>query len=139
MTSPVPYASTAQFISVTVSGGAGVHWNGMLGAFPLKTCVRSRIEQRYGKGLQFQDMTIQVYPRDIRGTGAAFRPFRERSARLRDRRQFACHIRAGGNPFEGARATKIPHSAVPAILLWSTIDKATAELGYKSFPLPAAK
>jgi gluconate 2-dehydrogenase alpha chain len=50
----------------------------------------------------------------------------------------AVHIRAGGNPFEGARGDEYPTPPLPAIHFAQLFEKATAELGYKSFPLPAA-
>jgi gluconate 2-dehydrogenase alpha chain len=47
-------------------------------------------------------------------------------------------IKPGGNPFEGPRSDEYPTPPLPPIFAAQIFEKAAAELGYKSFPVPAA-
>jgi gluconate 2-dehydrogenase alpha chain len=54
------------------------------------------------------------------------------------RETFADKSGPAGNPFEGPRSDEFPTPPLPPIYVAQLFEKATAELGYKSFPLPSA-
>jgi gluconate 2-dehydrogenase alpha chain len=59
----VPYRRYGSFVLGNGVGGAGVHWNGQLWrASPEDLRLRSRLEERYGKDIIPEEMTIQDYP-----------------------------------------------------------------------------
>jgi gluconate 2-dehydrogenase alpha chain len=135
----VPYRKYGSFILGNGVGGAGVHWNGMVWRVsPEDLRFRSRIEQRYGKAFIPKDMTIQDYPVTFAELEPHFDHFEKVCGVSGIAGNLRGHIRAGGNPFEGARGDEYPTPPLPAIYFGQLFDKATAELGYKSFPLPAA-
>ena len=48
-------------------------------------------------------------------------------------------IQPGGNPFEGPRSREYPNPPLTRSYGESLFDKATQELGYHPFPMPAAQ
>src|ERR1700733_4184799 len=47
-------------------------------------------------------------------------------------------VQPHGNPFEGPRSDEFPTPPLPAIYAAQLFEKASAQLGYRSFPIPAA-
>jgi len=134
-----PYRKYGSFVLGNGVGGAGVHWNGQLWrASPEDLRLRSRVEERYGKKFIPEDMTIQDYPVTFEELEPHFDHFEKVCGVSGVAGNLRGEPRPGGNPFEGARSEEFPTPPLPPIYAAKLFEKATAELGYKSFPLPAA-
>jgi gluconate 2-dehydrogenase alpha chain len=134
-----PYRRYGSFVLGTGVGGAGVHWNGQLWrASPEDLRLRSHVEQRYGKKFIPEDMTIQDYPVTFEELEPHFDHFEKVCGATGTAGNLRGTIKAGGNPFEGARSDEFPSPPLPPVYGSQLFAKAAAELGYKPFPLPAA-
>jgi len=121
-------------------GGAGFHWAGWTWRLtPWDFAPRSRSVERYGPGSIPEDSTIQDWPM----TYDEMEPFY-------DQFEYTCgisgkagnlkgEIRAGGNPFEGPRSREYPNPPLKRTRTGELYEKATKELGYHPFPMPAAQ
>ena len=134
-----PYRKYGSFILGNGIGGAGTHWNGQLWrASPEDLRLRTHIEQRYGKKFIPADMTIQDYPVTFEELEPHFDHFEKVCGVSGIAGNLHGQIRPGGNPFEGSRSDEFPTPPLPPIHVARLFEKATAELGYKSFPVPSA-
>jgi gluconate 2-dehydrogenase alpha chain len=134
-----PYRKYGSFILGNGIGGAGTHWNGQLWrASPEDLRLRTHIEQRYGKKFIPADMTIQDYPVTFEELEPHFDHFEKVCGVSGIAGNLRGQIRPGGNPFEGSRSDEFPTPPLPPIHVARLFEKATAELGYKSFPVPSA-
>jgi gluconate 2-dehydrogenase alpha chain len=135
----VPYRRYGSFVLGNGVGGAGVHWNGQLWrASPEDLRLKSRLEERYGKDVIPEGMTIQDYPVSFEELEPHFDHFEKVCGVSGVAGNLRGEIKPGGNPFEGRRSDEFPTPPLPAIEAARRFEIATAELGYKSFPLPAA-
>ena len=135
----VPYRRYGSFVLGNGVGGAGVHWNGQLWrASPEDLRLRSRIEERYGKDVIPEEMTIQDYPVSFEELEPHFDHFEKVCGVSGVAGNLRGEIKPGGNPFEGKRSDEFPTPPLPAIEAARRFEIAVAELGYKSFPTPAA-
>jgi gluconate 2-dehydrogenase alpha chain len=135
----VPYRRYGSFVLGNGVGGAGVHWNGQLWrASPEDLCFRSRIEERYGKQFVPEDMTIQDYPLSWEELEPHFDHFEKVCGVAGTAGNLRGEIQTDGNPFEGPRSDEFPMKPLPPIAVAKLFEQATAELGYKSFPIPSA-
>jgi gluconate 2-dehydrogenase alpha chain len=134
-----PYRKYGSFILGNGVGGAGTHWNGQLWrASPEDLRLRTHIEQRYGKKFIPADMTIQDYPVSFEELEPHFDHFEKVCGVSGIAGNLRGQIKPGGNPFEGSRSDEFPTPPLPPIHVARLFEKATAELGYKSFPVPSA-
>jgi gluconate 2-dehydrogenase alpha chain len=134
-----PYRKYGSFILGNGVGGAGTHWNGQLWrASPEDLRLRTHIEQRYGKKFIPADMTIQDYPVSFEELEPHFDHFEKVCGVSGIAGNLHGQIKPGGNPFEGSRSDEFPTPPLPPIHVARLFEKATAELGYKSFPVPSA-
>ena len=135
----VPYRKYGSFVLGNGVGGAGVHWNGMLWrASPEDFRFRSHIEERYGKHFIPSEMTIQDYPVSFEELEPHFDHFEKVCGVSGTAGNLRGTIRPHGNPFEGPRSDDYPTPPLPAIYAAQLFEKASAQLGYRSFPVPAA-
>jgi gluconate 2-dehydrogenase alpha chain len=135
----VPYRRYGSFVLGNGVGGAGVHWNGQLWrASPEDLRLRSRLEERYGKDVIPEEMTIQDYPVSFEELEPHFDHFEKVCGVSGIAGNLRGEIKPGGNPFEGKRSDEFPTPPLPAIEVGRRFEIATAEVGYKSFPTPAA-
>ena len=135
----VPYRKYGSFVLGNGVGGAGVHWNGMhWRASPEDFRFRSRIEERYGKHFIPSEMTIQDYPVSFEELEPHFDHFEKVCGVSGTAGNLRGTIRPHGNPFEGPRSDEFPTPPLPAIYAAQLFEKASAQLGYRSFPVPAA-
>jgi gluconate 2-dehydrogenase alpha chain len=135
----VPYRKYGSFILGNGVGGAGVHWNGQLWrASPEDLRLRTHIEQRYGKRFIPADMTIQDYPVSFEELEPHFDHFEKVCGVSGIAGNLRGQIKPGGNPFEGPRSDEFPTPPMPPIQVARLFERAAAELGYKSFPVPSA-
>jgi gluconate 2-dehydrogenase alpha chain len=134
-----PYRKYGSFILGNGVGGAGTHWNGQLWrASPEDLRLRTHIERRYGKKFIPEDMTIQDYPVSFEELEPHFDHFEKVCGVSGIAGNLRGQIKPGGNPFEGSRSDEFPTPPLPPIHVARLFEKATAELGYKSFPVPSA-
>jgi gluconate 2-dehydrogenase alpha chain len=134
-----PYRQYGSFVLGTGVGGAGVHWNGQLWRVsPEDLRLRSHIEHRYGKKFIPEDMTIQDYPVTFEELEPHFDHFEKVCGATGTAGNLRGTIKAGGNPFEGARSDEFPSAPLPPVHGSQLFAKAANELGYKPFPLPSA-
>jgi gluconate 2-dehydrogenase alpha chain len=134
-----PYRKYGSFILGNGVGGAGAHWNGQLWrASPEDLRLRTHIERRYGKKFIPADMTIQDYPISFEELEPHFDHFEKVCGVSGIAGNLRGEIKAGGNPFEGPRSDEFPTPPLPPIHVAGLFERATAELGYKSFPVPSA-
>jgi gluconate 2-dehydrogenase alpha chain len=134
-----PYRKYGSFILGNGVGGAGTHWNGQLWrASPEDLRLRTHIEQRYGKKFIPADMTIQDYPVSFEELEPHFDHFEKVCGVSGIAGNLRGQIKPGGNPFEGSRSDEFPTPPLPPIHVARLFEKATAELGYRSFPVPSA-
>jgi gluconate 2-dehydrogenase alpha chain len=135
----VPYRKYGSFILGNGVGGAGAHWNGQLWrASPEDLRLRTHIEQRYGKKFIPADMTIQDYPVSFEELEPHFDHFEKVCGVSGIAGNLRGQIKSGGNPFEGPRSDEFPTPPMPPIHVARLFERAAAELGYKSFPVPSA-
>jgi gluconate 2-dehydrogenase alpha chain len=134
-----PYRKYGSFILGNGVGGAGTHWNGQLWrASPEDLRLRTHIEQRYGKKFIPADMTIQDYPVGFEELEPHFDHFEKVCGVSGIAGNLRGQIKPGGNPFEGPRSDEFPTPPLPPIHVARLFERATEELGYKSFPVPSA-
>src|SRR5580692_4789376 len=135
----VPYRRYGSFVLGNGVGGAGVHWNGQLWrASPEDLRLRSRLEERYGKGVIPEGMTIQDYPVSFEELEPHFDHFEKVCGVSGVAGNLRGSLRSVGNPFEGPRSDEFPTPPLPAIYAAQLFDKASKELGYRAFPVPSA-
>ena len=135
----VPYRRYGSFVLGNGVGGAGVHWNGQLWrASPEDLRLKSRLQERYGKDVIPEEMTIQDYPVSFEELEPHFDHFEKVCGVSGVAGNLRGEIKPGGNPFEGKRSDEFPTPPLPAIEAARRFEIAVAELGYKSFPTPAA-
>ena len=135
----VPYRRYGSFVLGNGVGGAGVHWNGQLWrASPEDLRLKSRLQERYGKDVIPEEMTIQDYPVSFEELEPHFDHFEKVCGVSGVAGNLRGEIKPGGNPFEGKRSDEFPTPPLPAIEAARRFEIAAAELGYKSFPTPAA-
>jgi gluconate 2-dehydrogenase alpha chain len=99
---------------------------------------RSHIEERYGKHFIPSEMTIQDYPVSFEELEPHFDHFEKVCGVSGTAGNLRGTIRPHGNPFEGPRSDDYPTPPLPAIYAAQLFEKASAQLGYRSFPVPAA-
>lgn len=120
-------------------GGAGTHWNGMTWRFlPTDFELRSHLTSRYGKNAIPADMTIQ----DWGVTYNDLEPHFDRFEKLCGVSGKAGNLNGqkidGGNIFEGPRSSEYPNRPLIQSQAGVIFEKATRDLGYHPFPLPAS-
>src|SRR6202521_2851561 len=134
-----PYRRYGSFVLGNGVGGAGVHWNGQLWrASPEDLNLRSHIEGRYRSEIIPEGMTIQDYPVSFEELEPHFDHFEKVCGVSGIAGNLRGQIKPGGNLFEGPRSDEFPTPPLPPIHVARLFEKATAELGYKSFPVPSA-
>ncbi|MBN3807841.1 GMC family oxidoreductase [Paraburkholderia sp. Ac-20347] len=119
-------------------GGAGTHWNGMTWRFlPTDFVTYTNTVQKYGKerfveGLQVQDWGV---------TYDELEPFYDKFERIAGTSGKAGNLQGqkveGGNVFEGPRNRDYPLPPLARTQAALLFDKATRDLGYHPFPVPA--
>lgn len=120
-------------------GGAGSHWNGTTWRWSeYDPILRTRYESRYGKSAIPKEMPLQ----DWGTTYAELEPYHHLFEKLFGLSGAAGNIagatQPGGNPFEAPRRDDYPQRPLEITEAGILFAKTTQELGYKSFPGPAA-
>src|SRR5580693_6449264 len=101
-------------------------------------CLRSHLEERYGRGVLPADMTIQDWPVSY----DEIEPYYDRFEKLCGTSGKAGNIRgekqAGGNPFEGWRSSEYPTPPLKQGLGATLFAEAARKTGHSPFPQPAS-
>ena len=135
----VPYRQMGSFKPGTGVGGAGSHWSGAhFRALPEDFTVRSSLEQRFGKKFIPANMTVQDFPVTYDELEPHFSHFEDVCGTSGRAGVINGQLQAGGNPFEGSRKKDYPLGPNPDYLGAQWFHKAAKEMGYHSFPIPAA-
>lgn len=134
-----PYRQIGSFKPGTGVGGAGIHWSGVHSrVMPEELRLRSRVIERYGASFIPDDLSLQDW-------GVAYDELEPHF----DRFEYVCGTSGqagniqgrkieGGNPFEAPRSREFPLPPLtnpPTSVLFA---KATRDLGYHPYSLPAA-
>lgn len=135
----VPYRQIGSFKPGVGVGGAGTHWSGChFRPLPEDLRLRGNIEQRYGKGVIPEHMTIQDFPVTYEDLESSLDMF-ERVCGTSGKAGVINGARlAGGNPFEGSRAREYPLPPNPNYLGADYFYKAAENSGYHAYPIPAS-
>jgi len=135
----VPYRQHGAFLLGNGVGGAGFHWNGMSWrAFTADLRLRSHYQERYGKAFISREMTIQDYPVTYEELEPYFAQWEDVAAVSGKAGNINHQILAGGNRWEAPRSAEYPLPPLQSIYGAQVFGKAANELGYLSFPVPAA-
>jgi gluconate 2-dehydrogenase alpha chain len=135
----LPIRQFAGFLPGNGVGGAGVHWNGQTWRFlPTDFQLRSHLEQRYGKDMLPQDMTIQDWP----VTYDELEPYYDRFEKLCGTSGKAGNLKGqiaqGGNPFEGWRSSEYPTPPMRPTYAQVLFADAARKTGHAPFPQPSS-
>ena len=135
----LPIRRVGAFAPASGVGGSGVTWAGQTWRFsPRDFAMRSRAEDRYGKGAVPDEMSVQDW-----GIGYGdLEPYYDRFERMAGIAGRAGNIggstQRGGNPFEGPRSRDYPVPPLKESRAGEIFRRAAGELGYSPFPGPAA-
>jgi gluconate 2-dehydrogenase alpha chain len=135
----LPMRRLGSFLPGEGVGGAGVHWNGVTWRWPDNEInIRTRYEERYGKGYIPADMPLQ----DWGLNGAELEPYYDKfeyTAGVSGKAgNIEGAIQPGGNPFEDPRRRDYPLPPLAFNYGSSLFAEAAVGLGYHPFPRPAA-
>jgi len=135
----LPIRHFASFLPGNGVGGAGVHWNGQTWRFlPSDFRLRSHLEERYGKAMLPEDMTIQDWPLSY----DELEPYYDRFEKICGTSGKAGNLRGvkqeGGNPFEGWRSSEYPTPPLKQTLGPALFAEAARKVGHSPFPQPAS-
>lgn len=135
----LPMRNFSSFLPGNGVGGAGVHWNGQTWRFlPTDFRLRSHLEERYGKAVLPNDMTIQDWPLSY----DELEPCYDRFEKLCGTSGKAGNIRGqkqtGGNPFEGWRSSEYPTPPLKQPYGPTLFAEAARITGHTPFPQPAS-
>lgn len=135
----VPYRQHGAFLLGNGVGGAGFHWNGMSWrAFTQDLRIRSHYQERYGEKFIAKEMTIQDYPVSYQELEPYFVQWEDVAAVSGEAGNINGQILTGGNRWEAPRSAGYPLPPLQSIYGAQVFSKAAAELGMKTFPVPAA-
>lgn len=135
----LPIRRWESFLPGTGLGGAAVHWNGQTYRFQdTDLRMRSRIDERYGKGFVSPDLLIQDW-----GVNAAeLEPYFDRFEYLLGTSGKAGNLGGrkveGGNPFEDPRSRDYPTPPMKEPYGSALFRQAASKLGYHPFPQPSS-
>jgi gluconate 2-dehydrogenase alpha chain len=135
----LPMRRLGAFLPGTGLGGAGIHWNGQTYRFlPSDFVLRSHYEQRYGKRVIEDDLTIQDWGVTYDELEPSYDKFEYVCGISGKAGNLQGTIQPGGNPFEGARRREYPTPPLQTGHAPSRFGEAAKSLGYHPFPQPAA-
>lgn len=135
----VPYRQYGSFLLGNGVGGAGLHWNGMFYRYlPDQLRLKSLYEERYGKDIIPDGMSIQDYPVTYKEIEPYFAMFEEVCGVSGQAGNFQGKALQGGNPFEGWRSTQFPNKPLINSYASDLFRQGAEKIGYNPYPAPAA-
>lgn len=121
-------------------GGAGFHWAGWTWRHtPWDFKMKSRTIERYGKDFLPEDATVQDWPQTYDEMEPYYDQFEYAIGLTGKAGNLRGEIQDGGNPFEGPRRREYPNPPLKQCYAGELFEKATKELGYHPFPMPAGQ
>ncbi len=135
----LPMRQWGSFVLGEGVGGSGLHWNGHTWRWlPWDHQALTHTLDRYGRAAIPDGMLLQDWPVSY----DELEPYYDRFERLCGTSGQAGNLNGtilpGGNPFEGRRRSHYPNPPLLKGQASLFFDKAAAELGLHSFPLPAS-
>src|SRR5580658_8224637 len=135
----LPYRQIGSFKPGTGVGGAGIHWSGVHSrVMPQELRLKSHITERYGKHFIPGDMTLQDWGISFEELEPHFDRFEAVCGTSGKAGNIQGRMLEGGNPFEAPRSREFPLPPLTDPPTSALFAKATRELGYHPYPLPAA-
>src|SRR5262245_32918689 len=105
----LPMRRLGSFLPGEVVGGSGVHWSGVTWRWTdMEFKIRSRYEERYGKGFIPADMTIKDWGISYAELEPYYDKFEYAAAVSGIAGNIKGEIKPGGNPFEAPRERDYP-------------------------------
>ena len=128
------------FLPGTGVGGAATHWNGQSFRWnDYNFALRTRLEQRYGRGAISDDMPLQDWGVAHDELEPSYDLFEKLFGVAGKAGNLRGVIQPGGNPFEAPRQNEFPQPPLEiteaGALFKQTVER---EFGYRPFPSPAA-
>jgi gluconate 2-dehydrogenase alpha chain len=128
------------FLPGTGVGGAATHWNGQSFRWnDYNFALRTRLEQRYGRGAISDDMPLQDWGVGHDELEPSYDLFEKLFGVAGKAGNLRGVIQPGGNPFEAPRQNEFPQPPLEiteaGALFKQTVER---EFGYRPFPSPAA-
>ncbi len=121
-------------------GGAGLHWAGWTWRHtPWDFKMKSQTIARYGAKAIPENATIQDWPMTYEELEPYYDKFEYTCGLSGKAGNIKGQTQPGGNPFEGPRSRDYPNPPLKRSYGESLFEKATKELGYHPFPMPAAQ
>lgn len=135
----LPYRRLGSYLIGTGVGGASTHWNGHTWRWTDDDFkIRSRYEEKYGRGYIPADMTIH----DWGVTYAELEKYYDKFEKIAGISGQAGNVKgrkvAGGNPFEAPRSDNYPLPPIDNGYAGEVFGAAAQRLGYHPFPRPTA-
>jgi gluconate 2-dehydrogenase alpha chain len=135
----LPIRRIGAFLPGEGVGGSGIHWGALHWRFlPSDFRIRSALTERYGANALPDGMTIQDWPVSY----DEMEPFYDQFDKICGASGTAGNLRgnkvAGGNVFEGPRASEYPNAAIKSSNAGLMFGEASKSLGYHPFPAPVA-
>lgn len=135
----LPMRRLGSFLPGTGLGGAGIHWNGQLWRpLPSDLNMRSHYEERYGKGIFSDDLTVQDWGVTYDELEPHFNFFERICGTAGASGNLNGEIVPGGNPFEGQRSADFPNPPMVQPVAPRLFAKSAENMGYSPFPFPSA-
>ena len=135
----LPYRHLGSFLPGDGVGGAGSHWNGQSWRpMPEELYLRTYVEEKFGKDMIPEDMTIQDFGVSYEELEPHFDFFEKVMGVSAQAGNLQGKIQPGGNPFEGPRQNPYPLPPLPRTLNDTLFAKAASQKGLHPFPMPAA-
>src|SRR5699024_5084086 len=134
----LPYRQLGSFLPGIGVGGCGTHWNGdTWRPMPEELRLKSYTQEQFGDIIP-DDMTIQDFGVSYEDLEPHFDMFEKIAGISGQAGNLNGEIQAGGNPFEGPRSNDYPMPPLQRLYNHELFAKATKDMGYHPFPLPAA-
>jgi gluconate 2-dehydrogenase alpha chain len=135
----LPYRQIGSFKPGTGVGGAGIHWSGVHSrVMPEELRLKSHITERYGARFVPAGMTLQDWGVSYNELEPHFDRFENVCGTSGKAGNIQGRKLEGGNPFEAPRSREFPLPPLTDPPTSALFAKATRELGYHPYPLPAA-
>jgi gluconate 2-dehydrogenase alpha chain len=135
----LPMRQYGFFLPGTNVGGSGAHWSGLTWRWlEWEHKMYSQTVAKYGKSIIPADMNLQDWPLSYAELEPYYDKFEKTCGISGKAGNLQGKIVPGGNPFEAPRASEYPTPPMASSQSMVMFEKATRNLGYHPFPVPAA-
>lgn len=135
----LPMRQYGFFLPGTNVGGSGAHWSGLTWRWlEWEHKMYSKTVGKYGKSIIPADMNLQDWPVSYAELEPYYDKFEKTCGVSGKAGNLKGKIVAGGNPFEAPRSSEYPTPPMASSQSMVMFERATRNLGYHPFPVPAA-